>query len=177
MNQRIIPAITSVKKFEKFLETDYEYCVLMNLHISLLKTLVEKAHDKGKKCFLHLDLINGISSDEYGVEYAVQHIKIDGIVSTRNSVIKAAQRKKIVSIYRIFLIDSMSLNRSLEKLAQLKPDYVELLPAIAFDVMSRVKKETDIPIIGGGLIASREDIDRCIASGMIAVTTSNRVLW
>lgn len=175
--EKIIPAINSVKDFEKFLTTDYECCILMNLHVSILKNLVDKAHEKNKKCLIHLDLVKGLTSDEYGVDYAVQFFGVDGIVSTRESAIKAAKRKKVISIFRIFLIDTLSLNRSLDKVNQLKPDYLELLPAIAYSVMDRIKDKTNTPVIGGGLIDNSLDINNCINSGMQAVTISNKNLW
>lgn len=173
----IIPAVKSIKGFEVFLKSEYEYCVLMNLHLSVLQRLVEKAHAQGKKCLLHIDLINGITSDEYGAEYAIQQIKVDGLVSTKSSVIKIARKKKVVAIYRVFLIDNHSLGRSLDRVNELKPDYVEILPAIAHKVIPRIKEKIQVPIVGGGLISSRDDIKDCTDSGMIGVTTSDTDLW
>lgn len=174
---QIIPAVKSVKGFESFLKSDYEYCVLMNLHLSILTRLVEKAHEVGKKCLLHIDLINGITSDEYGAEYAIQHIKVDGLVSTKSSVMKIARKKKVIAIYRVFLIDNHSLKRSLDRVNELSPDYVEILPALAHKVIPRIKDKISVPIVGGGLISSKQDIQDCINSGMIGVTTSDIELW
>ncbi len=174
---QIIPAVKTVKGFEEFLKTDFEICVLMNLHLSMLKRLVEKAHSVGKKCLLHIDLINGITSDEYGAEYAIQHINVDGLVSTKTSVIRIAKKKKVLAIYRVFLIDNHSLSRSLDRVAELKPDYVEVLPALAYKVIPKIKAKISVPIVGGGLISNRSDIKDCIDAGMVAVTTSDSELW
>ncbi len=174
---QIVPSVKSVKKFESFLKSDYEYCVLMNLHLSILTRMVEKVHDAGKRCLLHIDLINGITSDEFGAEYAIQQIKVDGLVSTKSNVIKIAIKKKVIAIYRVFLIDNHSLNRSLARVKELNPDYVEILPALAYKIIPRIKEIINVPIIGGGLIADRQDIQECIDSGMVGVTTSDSDLW
>lgn len=174
---QIIPAVKTVKGFEEFIKSDYEYCVLMNVHLSVIKRLVEKAHEANKKCLLHIDLVNGISSDEYGAEYAIQALQVDGLVSTKSSVIKVAKKKKVIAIYRVFLIDNHSLTRSIDRVSELKPDYVEILPALAHKVIPRIKDQLSVPIIGGGLIANKEDIADCIESGMIGVTTSDTNLW
>jgi glycerol uptake operon antiterminator len=176
-SNKIIPAVKTVKGFEAFLKSEYEYCVLMNLHLSMLSRLVEKAHASNKKCLLHLDLINGITSDEYGAEYAIQQLNVDGLVSTKTSVIKIAKKKKVLAVYRVFLIDNYSLGRSLDRVSELRPDYVEILPALAHKIIPRIKETISIPIIGGGLIATKDDIDECINSGMVGVTTSDVDLW
>lgn len=176
-DKQVIPAVTSIKGFETFLESEYEYCVLMNLHLGVLRRVVEKAHKANKKCLLHIDLINGISSDEYGAEYAIQVLGVDGLVSTKISVIKVARKKKVIAVYRIFLIDNHSLKRSLDRVGELKPDFVEILPALAYKVIPRIKEQISTPIIGGGLISTKEDIRECFDSGMVGITTSNTKLW
>ena len=177
INDKIIPAVKSVKDLEKFLRTDIEFCILMGMHISILRSLVERVHKAGKKCMLHIDLINGISRDEYGAEYAIQFIGVDGLVSTKTSVIRVAKKKGVVSIFRIFLIDTYSLDKSIDRTNELKPDYVELLPALAHNIISSIKERISTEIIGGGLVQSKEDIDKCFEYGMCAVTTSRTDLW
>ncbi|XMB86647.1 glycerol-3-phosphate responsive antiterminator [Mycoplasmatota bacterium WC44] len=177
LNDRVIPAVKSVKDLEKFLKTNYDFCILMGMHISVLKSIVERVHIVGKKCLLHIDLINGLSNDEYGAEYAIQFFGVDGLVSTKASVIRIAKKKKVISIFRIFLIDTYSLNKSIERTNELKPDFVEVLPAISHNVISTIKERINTPIVGGGLIQTKQDIDECIDHGMKAITTSNVDLW
>ncbi len=174
---QVIPAVTSIRLFEEFLKTNYEYCVLMNLHLGVLKRVVEKAHQAEKKCLLHIDLINGLMSNEFGAEYAIQTLKVDGVVSTKGAVVKVAKKKKVIAVYRVFLIDNHSLNRSIDRVNELKPDFVEILPAIANKVITRVKDRIAVPIIGGGLISTKEDIRECFDAGMVGITTSDIKLW
>ncbi len=174
---QVIPAVTSIKLFEEFLKSDYETCVLMNLHLGVLQRVVEKAHEANKKCWLHIDLINGLMSNEFGAEFAIQTLKVDGVVSTKGAVVKVAKKKKVTAVYRVFLIDNHSLNRSLDRVNEIKPDYVEILPAIANKAIPRIKESIHVPIIGGGLISTKEDISECFESGMVGITTSDIKLW
>lgn len=77
MEKTIIPAITSIKGLEQFLTTSHPIGIVMSIHVSILARVVERIHQAGKKAWVHLDLLPGISSDEYGVEYVIQHFAVD----------------------------------------------------------------------------------------------------
>jgi Glycerol-3-phosphate responsive antiterminator (mRNA-binding) len=130
-----------------------------------------------KTVWLHLDLIPGLSSDEHGAEYAIQFLDVDGIVSTKTNAIKAAKKKKVTAIFRIFLIDSASMEKSLARVGEIHPDYVEFLPALAHQILPIIQDRLHVPVIGGGLIQTQSDIDECYNAGMVAVTVSKTNLW
>lgn len=46
-----------------------------------------------KKLLIHADLIDGLKSDEYAMEFLAQEVQPDGIITTRNSVVLAAKKK------------------------------------------------------------------------------------
>ena len=124
INQRIVPAVTNMKDFEKFLESRLEYCVLMNLHISLMEQMLPMAKKKGKKVLVHLELIHGLSSDEYGCEYACQRLRVDGVISTKGKVVETAKKNKKLAVLRLFLIDTKSLEKGLNLCSTVQPDYM-----------------------------------------------------
>ncbi len=93
-NQKILPAANNIKEFEKLMETDFEYVILLNSHIAQLTALMKLARRHQKKVLLHVDLVQGLRSDEYGAEYLCQKVKPAGLISTRTPVIQMA--KKIV---------------------------------------------------------------------------------
>lgn len=66
--QKILPAVRSMKEFDKMLKTNYEYGVFLDLHIGMLKTVFQYARENDRKMFLHLDLIQGLKGDEYGAQ-------------------------------------------------------------------------------------------------------------
>lgn len=177
LNNGIIPSIDQLKMFEHFLVSDHEYCFLMNIHISLLEKMIADAHKAGKKVIVHIDLLKGISSDEFGVEYLCQKLKADGIISTKRKTIEAVKRCGKIAILRVFLIDSKSLHMGIDLVKKLQPDYLEVLPAIAYTAIPKIRKETDVPLIGGGLITDIDEVRHALTSGFEAVSLSNSDIW
>lgn len=177
LNNGIIPSIDNMKTFEYFLASDYEYCFLIDIHISMLEKMVQEAHKLDKKIIVHIDLLKGISSDECGVEYLCQRLKVDGIISTRRKTVEAAKRCNKIGILRVFLIDSKSLKMGLELAKHLQPDYLEILPAIAYTIVDRIKKETSVSIIGGGLLDNMEAVRLALSSGFESVSLSDSNIW
>ncbi len=60
------------------------------------------ANEYHKKIFLHVDLIQGLKSDEYATEYLSQEIKPFGLISTKVNVIQKV-RKKEYSLFNVYL--------------------------------------------------------------------------
>lgn len=177
INQKVLPAISSMKDFEKFLKSSYEFCIVIDFHIGQLNAISAMAERARKNIIVHVDLTKGLSKDEYAAIYLCQNIKPAGLISTHSSVIQVAKKKNKIAIQRIFLIDGQSLEKSYRLIENSKPDYVEVLPGIMPRMISKMKEKVKIPIITGGLITTAEDIDAAIKAGAIAVTTSNRELW
>lgn len=172
--QKIIPAISTMKEFEKFLETKDTYGILMDFHIGLVEDAIKRAHEKKKKIILHLDLIKGLSSDESGCEYACQYLKADGVISTKGKVVETAKRNRKTAILRLFLIDSKSLEKGLALCEAVQPDYMEILPGLACSMIPYIKEKTKCPIMCGGLIRTRQQMLACIEAGAFAVTISGK---
>lgn len=176
IEQRIIPAVTNMKDFEKFMESSLEYCVLMNLHISLMEQMLPMAKKKGKKVLVHLELIHGLSGDEYGCEYACQRLRVDGVISTKGRVVETAKKNKKLAILRLFLIDTKSLEKGLALCNSVQPDYMEVLPGLASSIIPKLKKRVNVAMMSGGLICSQEEIKECLRNGACAVTISDMKL-
>ena len=172
--KQVVLAISAMKEFEAFLESDFEWAVLMEFHVALLADMVKAAHAKGKKILFHLDLLRGISTDEFGCEYACQKLRADGIISTRPKAVEAAKKNKKLAVLRLFLIDSRSLERGIALCNSLEPDYVELLPGIACGILPYIREKTEVPFMCGGLLRTAGDIEACFEAGACAVTISNK---
>lgn len=177
MNKHILPAIRSMKDLEKLIETDYDTCVLLDTHIGHLKATMDLIKRHQLQPFVHIDLIKGMSHDEYATEYLIQTYRPKGIVSTKAKVIKKAKSLGVVTIFRVFIIDSHALTRSIELIERLQPDFVEVLPGIANKVIHQIYEKTGASVIAGGLIETHEEIDQAIENGATYVTTSVRALW
>lgn len=177
LNQPIIPAIQKIKTFDQFLTSSLEVGFVMDIHINHLVRMIEKAHQHHKRLIVHIDMIKGISSDEEGCEFLCQTLKVDGIISTKVKVLEVARKNNRLSILRLFLIDSKSLNKGLELIAHYDFDYLEILPATCFDIIPYVIEHCQKPVIAGGLIQSRQDVDKCLSLGLKAVSTSRSDIW
>ncbi|WP_018664897.1 glycerol-3-phosphate responsive antiterminator [Heyndrickxia acidiproducens] len=177
LGQKILPASSNMKEFEKFLRSDYKIGIFLELHIAQLKHVTAMAKAHGKKMIYHVDLIQGIKSDDYATEYLCQEFKPYGLISTKSSVIQKAKQKGVVSIQRMFLIDSHALEKSYKLIERSQPDYIEVLPGIAPWMISEVKDRLGIPIFAGGLIRTQEEVEKAIKAGAKGITTSDTALW
>ena len=176
-DQKILPAMRSLKQLEELLESSYEYIVLLEVHISNLKTIKLEANKHGKKLIIHADLIQGLKTDDYAAEFLCNDIRPAGIISTRANMILKAKSKGIISIQRMFLLDTIALEKSYSLIERTQPDYIEILPGVIPQLISEVYTRTGIPVISGGLIRSEEHVLDALSAGSKAVTTSNKELW
>ncbi|WAA10955.1 glycerol-3-phosphate responsive antiterminator [Fervidibacillus albus] len=177
MKQMVIPAISSYKRLEKFLESEYELAVFLEVHISQLKNITKMANRYHKKLIFHVDLIEGLKNDERGTEFLCQEYDPYGLISTKASVIQKAKQKGVLSIQRVFLLDSQALEQSYKLIEFTKPDYIEVLPGAMPWMIKEVKQQTKTPILAGGLIRRTREVEQAITAGATAVTTSKTKLW
>ncbi|MBZ5200615.1 glycerol-3-phosphate responsive antiterminator [Planomicrobium chinense] len=173
----VLPVLRNMKEFERLLSSEHEYIIYLEIRLSQLKALVQAAKKAKKKVILHIDLIQGLKADAYGIEYLVREVKPDGIVSTRSNVIAMAKKNKLMTIQRLFLLDSHALEHNIKLINQVKPDYIEILPGIIPSVIAEVHEQTGIPVIAGGLIRTKEDVELAYGGGAVAISTSQAELW
>lgn len=175
--QRVIPAISSHKKFKEFLESDLVYGILLNFQLAQLEELVKQMKEKHKKVLIHSELIKGLASDENGAIYLIQVLNVDGIISSKPKVIEVCKKRGIMGIYRFFIKDTISLEQSLEIGRRLKPDFVEILPGACYELIDEIKRALNAHVLMGGMIRSEAEVLRCFEHGAIAVTASDSKLW
>ena len=177
INQKILPAILNMKEFEKFLISPFEICIILETHLSQLKNISLLSQKYNKKIIYHIDMIHGLKNDNFGTEYLCQEFKPYGIISTKGSAIQKANQKKIVTIQRIFILDSHAIERSIKNIIKSTPDYIEILPSSTYSVFQEIYEKTNIPFFTGGLIRTTVDIENALKNGATAVTTTNPELW
>ena len=56
-------------------------------------------------------------------------------------------------------------------------DMVEIMPGVVGKVIAALKECISVPVIAGGLIETREEVDAALASGAAAVSTGKAELW
>ncbi|MGP4061304.1 glycerol-3-phosphate responsive antiterminator [Halobacillus litoralis] len=177
LSQSILPAVKKIKEFEALLDSETDYIILLESRLGLLRKLVKVGQKAGKKIFIHVDLIQGLKADEYGMEYLGQVVKPDGVISTRAHVIHQAKKYNLLSVQRLFLIDSQAIEHNVKIIQKTKPDFVEVLPGILPGMIEEIKDRVGVPVIAGGLIRTDAEVDQALASGAAAVSTSRSDLW
>ncbi|MBO0587876.1 glycerol-3-phosphate responsive antiterminator [Sporosarcina sp. E16_8] len=175
--QKILPASRNLKQFEQLLKSPFEFIVLLEVHVGNLKTLKIEAEKHGKKVIIHADLIQGLKTDNFAADFLCNDIRPAGIISTRSNMILKAKAKGIIAIQRMFLLDTIALEKSYSLIGQTVPDYIEMLPGVIPELISEVYERTGIPIINGGLIRTRKHVQDALDAGAVAVTTSDHQLW
>ncbi|RDW16546.1 glycerol-3-phosphate responsive antiterminator GlpP [Oceanobacillus arenosus] len=173
----VIPAIRSMKNFDRALETKHETIIFLETRLGQLKSMVDYAKRANKKVLIHFDLIQGLKADEYGMEFLIHEIKPDGILSTRANVISLAKKHKLLAIQRMFLLDSLALDHNLKLIERSRPDCIEVLPGLMPSMIEQIYENTKLPLIAGGLITTEEDVRNALDAGAIAISTSKKDLW
>lgn len=173
----VIAAVKDDRALQRALDSECQVIFLLYGTILNLQGLVEQIHSRGKLCFIHLDLVEGLSSREIAVEAAQRMFHPDGIISTKLPLIRRAQQLGLLAIQRVFLLDSMSLSTLLGQLDTVHPDFIEVLPGILPDIIREITEKTQIPLIAGGLIRGKQDVFQALQAGVVAVSTSSQAVW
>ena len=172
----IISAIKNTEDLKVALNTKVDSIFLLKTNIEIIADEISLAHNAGKKIFVHIDLAEGIGKDEYGVRH-LKNLGADGVISTKTNVIKIAKKLGMFTIQRFFIVDSQSIDTTVETVSASKADVIEIMPGILFKVIKRVKDLELAPIVAGGIIETEQEIKEALFSGAIAVSTSKKELW
>ena len=174
----VIAAVREMRDLEYALSKKIRVIFLLAGDIFNLIDIEKSMRAEGHLFLLHLDLIRGIARDQVGITYLKKSFGIDGIISTHSNIIQYAKKQNLIALQRLFIVDSESVNTGARLVQSSKPDSVEILPGI---ILPYIQTELDKlhlpPIVAGGLIKTRDDVDRILASGAVAVSTSRRELW
>jgi glycerol uptake operon antiterminator len=126
---------------------------------------------------LHMDLVNGLANDDSGLQYLATLDRVDGVVTVRQHLAPLARKLGLLSVVRLFLQDGRAVERGLQVIDRSQPDAVELLPGVAFLEVADRFRNLPTPCIAGGLIRTPAVVDRIVAAGCRAVSTTNAALW
>jgi glycerol uptake operon antiterminator len=177
-NHPIIAAIKTFDDLEEVPEYKVDVIFILRSKLSKLDKIVEKAMELDVLVFLHIDMVKGIGKDKEAIRYLAQEIGIDGIMTTKSYLIKAAKKEDLITIQRLFLLDSESLRTGVNIVKSTKPDMIEVLPGLVVpEMIERLKDKIDIPVIAGGLVRERNQVKKILKKDVIAISTSQKELW
>lgn len=177
-NGPVIPAARSMEGFKAALtNTIVPSVVLLFGDINSLPGLIAQAKEHKKCIILHVDLFDGVGKDKAGIRFLAR-LGITAIITTKTHLCKIAREEGLIVIQRLFLMDSDSLRTGLNLVRSFKPDAIEILPgSVPESVVQKIISETGLPILAGGLISTRDDVNQAIERGISAVSTSRQELW
>ena len=173
---KIIAASRTDEDFLRARESGADIIFDLSSDILTLQKKIKAAHDAGKRLFIHIDLAEGIGRDRSGM-MLLKRMGVDGIISTKVSLIQLAREVELCTVQRFFIVDSRSVNTTIEAVKTSRPDMIEIMPATVGKVISRLASELTLPIIAGGLIESAEEAQIALSCGASAVSTGKRELW
>ncbi len=173
----IIAAIRQYSDLEYAINSPISVIFLLYGDIFNIKELVDTIKKQDKKVFIHIDFIEGIGKDVKAIEYIIQEIKPNGIISTKSSHIRYAREQGAYTIQRFFIIDSQSYNTAIKTVKSVKPHMIEILPGIMPTILKKMNSDISLPIIAGGLIKNKQDIMDILNAGAIAASTAKKELW
>ncbi|NMB97328.1 MAG: glycerol-3-phosphate responsive antiterminator [Clostridiaceae bacterium] len=173
----IIAAIRNDNDIEDAIKSEVSSVFLLRADIFSINNYVNRIKDSGKHVFIHFEFLDGLGRDNRAIDYISEVIKPDGILTTRTNHIKYAEERGLFAIQRFFLVDSQSYETAIKSLQTIKPDMIEIMPAVMPGVIRRFKQEISLPVIAGGLIDSKEDIIDILKAGALGVSTGKKELW
>lgn len=177
VDHQIIAAVQKEDDLHKALESKANIIFLLTGSIFTIKQFVDRINAAGKHAFLHMEFIEGIAADRSGVAYVAEYVKPTGIISTRSNLIRYAKDLNLMSIQRIFLIDRNAVVKGIRAVEQSSPDAIEIMPGIMPRIIREITDMTPLPIIAGGLVGTRKEIDEALQAGALAVSLGTTELW
>jgi glycerol uptake operon antiterminator len=157
----VITSLVNKEELPSILQSTSNIVFVLKSDIFSIEPIVEQIREAGKLSFIHFDLIDGIGKDKMGVTYMAEKIGIDGIVTTKSSIITEGKKHGLMTIQRLS-----------------QPDAIEVLPGMVCSrIMQRIRDEVDVPVIAGGLMVDLSDLEAALKSGAIGISTSSKELW
>lgn len=176
-NNPIIAAIKDESDLDLLLDSEVEVIFVLQSSLLTIKELSNRIEASGKIGFIHLGLVKGLSDDEVGLRFLKENTSFSGIISTKWPQLVRAQSLGFLTVYRIFLVDSLAFN-SLKKAQNPKfPDFIEILPNSNAKTIQSVKEQIKRPLIVSGLITDKDDVILALKNGATAISSTNKNVW
>ncbi|AIY79199.1 glycerol-3-phosphate responsive antiterminator [Clostridium botulinum] len=172
----IIAAVKDMKQLNVALESSAEIIFVLFGDVMNIKEISELIVSKGKVGVIHIDLVEGFTNREVVIKFLKQETKFKGIISTKPQVVKIAKNYGLVAIQRVFIFDTLSLKNAENHLV-VDCDALEVLPGVIPKVIEIISKKSNIPVVAGGLIETKEDVMLALRSGATCVSTTRNEIW
>ena len=173
----VSPVIAAVRDhlFEKALQSPVDVIFLLGCDIATIRQRIADAKRMGKYIFIHIDLAEGIGKDRSGIRFLAD-CGVDGVVSTKSSLIRHAKELGLITVQRFFAYDSHGVEGISDVLNSTRPDVFEIMPGVIGKIIHRFS-QCGIPLIAGGLVETKQELTEALKHGAFAVSTGAESLW
>jgi len=173
----VIAAIRSEQQLDVALKSNCEIIFILSANIFNVGLYIREIKQSNKEVFVHIDFLEGLGKDKKAIEYVAKRLKPDGIITTRSNLIKYAKTMGLFAIQRFFIVDSQSLYTCINTINNVKPDMAEIMPGLMPKIIKDLSTNISIPIIAGGLISQKKEIQLLLSNGAIGVSIGSDKLW
>ncbi len=175
LEENPVIAASSDDKWERALRSPAKVMFYLSANLLTVKDRIQQAHDADKIVMVHIDLAEGIGKDISGVQY-LMNCGADGIISTKANMIRQAKNHGLITIQRVFALDSKGMESIDEMIKNSNPHLIEIMPGVVEKAILRYSCGR-IPVIAGGLIETKAEVTAVLRCGAIAASTGMIELW
>ena len=172
----VLPAVKDEDALPRALRCESRVVFLLGGDLLSIRRWIDLTHEAGKQAAVHLDLVGGLAPREVAVDW-LQQQGTDGIISTRPHLIRRGRELGLLTVLRVFAIDSKAVGNLQKETEMVTPDVIEILPGTLPRVIERLSKKIPVPLIAGGLMTDKSDIVSALQAGALCASTSDEELW
>jgi glycerol uptake operon antiterminator len=172
----VLPAVKDEDALPRALRCESRVVFLLGGDLLSIRRWIDLTHEAGKQAAVHLDLVGGLAPREVAVDW-LQQQGADGIISTRPHLIRRGRELGLLTVLRVFAIDSKAVGNLQKETEMVTPDVIEILPGTLPRVIERLSKKIPVPLIAGGLMTDKSDIVSALQAGALCASTSDEELW
>ncbi|MGM0397174.1 MAG: glycerol-3-phosphate responsive antiterminator [Bacillota bacterium] len=167
----VIAETNTLDEFSLALESHCQNIFLMTGNIFNLRQLAKKAHYKGKNIFIYLDAVDGYSKDSWGLEFISKNIEIDGIITSKPSLMEQSKEMGIFTLGRFSVYNEYKLDYTIEHIKKTRPHGAIILPGVLPELIEKITTQTKTPIISSGFLNTKQSVMNSLEAGAIGIST------
>ncbi|MCI6857859.1 MAG: glycerol-3-phosphate responsive antiterminator [Eubacterium sp.] len=175
---QIIPSVRELKNLDTALNNHSGYVLLSECHIGNLRQLVHTCHSRGQKVVVNHELVGGLGNDKAAFQMLKNLYHVDMVIASSVSKLHILQKMNMKTIFRISLIDSISVDNALRMMKEVNCSAVELRPYYhAMEFLPKFQDLFDGEFFVAGFVNSKEKLMNCKEAGFQGTMTSTKELW
>lgn len=172
------PVILGINKESDFgLAAKNESQVVFTLFgaISDISDTVHRLKKIKQLVFVNIDMVDGFSPRNSVVDFLMT-TELDGIISSKPSILRYAKQQGLFTIHRFFILDSSSWRSISRQLEISQADIINIAPGWT-KIIQWTAERFSTPVISSGLVCDKEIVIENLNAGAIAICTTNHEVW